>query len=522
PTRGPTGRPAGLQVGPQAGQPVAQPTAQVALPRGPAGPATEAPTLRVALAERVGTPETVRPGLTSFTVATLVALAVSAWAWLSRSPDTGTLAGITTVLWTLPAVQVLVGLYGVLRTRRRLAGPDGTAPSTSVADASPSDELIVVVPTIGRLDTVQALERVVPSLCRYLPVFFPRLRVDVVVEEGCEAAERIARLGARFAAVRVLTVPRAYRTRHGTKFKARANEYALQVRRGAGEDRDDVWILHMDDDTAVGPDTAREIARFVVRQRHKKPEDRMHVAQGVLTYPAENAVSRVLWLADSVRPAADVSLFAATTGTGYPVAGMHGELLMVRSSVESRIGWDFGPHALVEDAEFALRLARLHPRSTDWFPGRSYGAVPVGVADFVTQRERWSWGLMQLAFRSGIPLRLRVLLVVNVLVWATAPIQHVGVVLAVGLLLGDTNTLPVTAVVLPLWAMNVGFQVWSYWEGYRMNVSAGAGPRPRFERLLLLALIPVFSLWEAAGVTRGLVRAVRGGASTFTVIAKPL
>ena len=502
--------------------PPVDPTRQLALPRPPRGPAEDAPTLAVAMVERVGTPDTVLPRLLTFVVVSVVALAVSGAAWALRTPGVGLLAPITTVLWTLPSVQVLVGLRGVARTRKRLRGPDGQAPPTSVADAMPTERLIVIVPTIGRLDVLPALERVVPTFCRYLPLYFPQLRVDVIIEEGCEGAGRIHALVSRFPAARVLTVPKAYVCRGGTKFKARANQYALEQRVTAGEDQDDVWLLHMDDDTAVGPDTAREIARFVVRQRFKKPDERRHVAQGVLTYPAENATSRIMWLADAVRPAADVSLFAATTGVGTPVAGMHGELLLVRGSVEAAIGWDFGPDALVEDAEFALTLARRHRRSTDWFPGRSYGAVPVGVADFVKQRERWSWGLMQLAFRGGIPLRLRALLLTNVLIWATAPVQHVLVVLAIGLLLGDVNTLPVTAAVLPLWAMNIGFQVWSYREGYRINVSATARPRPRWEPLLLFALIPVFSLWEAAGVMRGLIKFVRGGASTFEVIAKPL
>ena len=37
----------------------------------------------------------------------------------------------------------------------------------------------------------------------------------------------------------------------------------------------------------------------------------------------------------------------------------------------------------------------------------------------------------------------------------------------------------------------------------------------------MVALMPVFSLWEAAGVLRGAVLFVRGGETKFAVIAKP-
>ena len=47
---------------------------------------------------------------------------------------------------------------------------------------------------------------------------------------------------------------------------------------------------------------------------------------------------RLLWLADAVRPASDVSVFAISTGRGTPRAGLHGELLLVRASVEATIG----------------------------------------------------------------------------------------------------------------------------------------------------------------------------------------
>jgi egghead protein (zeste-white 4 protein) len=215
-------------------------------------------------------------------------------------------------------------------------------------------------------------------------------------------------------------------------------------------------------------------------------------------------------------------VFAATTGRGTPRAGLHGELLLVRASVEAEIGWDFGPRAMVEDAQFALEFTRRYPGRSDWFAGRSFGAAPATVLDFVKQRERWAWGLLELAANRGIPLRSRLLLIHNMIVWASGPLQHVGVVLLAGVLIENVDTLPATSALLPLWAVNIAYQVWCYWEGLKINVRASADTRIRWwEPVAVIAGMPLFSLLEATGVLRGAIRFIRRSETAFTVIAKP-
>jgi beta-1,4-mannosyltransferase len=449
----------------------------------------------------------------SFLVTLGLAFALSYAAWEIHEGGVGVVGAVTTVLWTIPLSSSLLGMAGCLRTRRVLrARRDeplvGPAPEI----------LIVVVPTIGRLDTLPALERVVASYRQHLPAMFPRMRVDVVIEENCAAREAIAAMAGPL--VRILTVPANYSTPRGTRFKARANHFANVRRIAEGEANDDVWVLHMDDDTGVGPDTATELARFVGAQRRKDP---LHLAQGVLTYPREHATRRLIWLADAIRPSQDVSLYAITTGRGTPLAGLHGELLIVRASVEAEIGWDFGPRAVVEDSQFALAFAQRHPGRSGWFPGRSFGATPASVGDLLKQRERWAWGLLELSVDGRIPLKYRLLLIHNMIVWSCGPAQHIGVIVVAGSLLGDYNTFPAIAALLPLWAVNIGFQVWTYWEGLTLNARASTQQRVRLlERLIQLPLLPIFSLWEAAGFLRGFVRFIRHYEPAFAVISKPL
>lgn len=451
------------------------------------------------------------PSFVPFLLAAAVALVVSL-AWYA--PRTTILGWVLTVVWSLPALSAVLGLWGAYRTRGWLRTSHTPVPPVL------EDTLLVVVPTIGRTDTYPALARVVASYAHHLPAYFPNLRIDVVVEEGCEAMPDITAMVAGHASARLVTVPASYSTRRGTRFKARANHYANQLRCVQGEDRADVWVLHMDDDTGVSTDTAREVARFLHTQR--ATETPRHLAQGVLTYPADIAVNRWTWYADAVRPADDVARFAAFTGGGHPLAGVHGELLLVRGNIEASIGWDFGPTAIVEDAEFAMRFATRYPGRSGWFPGRCYGASPATVRDLIKQRRRWSAGLVALALRGSIPLRARALLAYSVSTWVLGPLQHIVCVLGVSAILGTWSTSPVAPWVTVLWALNMGYVVWMYWSGLRINVRATGMDRPSWgQRLVVLALVPVCALWEGLGGLLGFWDFLRGRANTFVVIQKP-
>jgi cellulose synthase/poly-beta-1,6-N-acetylglucosamine synthase-like glycosyltransferase len=463
-----------------------------------------------------------RLGFESFLVAYFAFLAVDWWG-VRRAGSLDMLDIYAAVFWTLPLYVTVLGLYGGVRTAQRLR----QSRPLRTAQAADRELLVVVVPTVGREDTLPALERSVRSMQRFLPRHFPQLRIDVVADEGCAIAAQLATLAAAGSGVRLLTVPADFRTPHASRFKARANEYANRLRVDEGEARPDVWVLHMDDDTGVGPDTSEELARFVDAQREAGSEA-LDLCQGVLCYPRELAPNRLVWLADAVRPACDVGLFAATTGSGSPRAGLHGELLLIRASIEADIGWDFGARSLVEDAQFALVFCSRHPGRSGWIPARSYGASPSTVADFTSQRERWVWGLLELVtgrnrlLAEAVPRRSRLLLLHNVLVWMCAPLAHPAVIVLICGLTGDLWTTPVVPFLVPLWALNLSFCIWLYWEGLKLNAAASADPRRRWwETVCVVVLIPLFSLWECVGIVRGVHRFATARDARFTVIAKP-
>lgn len=457
-----------------------------------------------------------RPAYWPLVLSFLIDLALVGWFTL---PNERVLAWPLTVLWTWPIFTTLTGIAGIRRTRRALRRSRSRWSGHDLLINE--DFLVVVVSTIGRHDTYPALERSVLSYIAYLPRCFPRLRIDIVIDEGSEATGRIAKLAAGSDLLRLVTVPMRYRTANGTRFKARASHYSHELRMREHEDRNDVWVLHMDDDTGVGPDTALAMARFIDEQLQAGPEAK-HMAQGILTYPREYAANRLTWLADSARPAEDVARFSAWTGSGTPRAGLHGELLLVRASIEAAIGWDFGPRSIVEDAQFALIFCARYAGRSAWFSGRSYGASPASLRDFVRQRERWAWGLAALVFNRSLQLRNRLLLGYSVMSWVVGPIQNVAVVALAAVLVGDHSTSPVTLFVVPLWALNIAYVIWMYWEGLRLNAGvSGNGRRKWWEPWAVILLIPVFGMMEGFGGLRGFLKFARRAENKFTVIAKP-
>jgi beta-1,4-mannosyltransferase len=457
-----------------------------------------------------------RPALWPLFLTFVIDLVIVGWFTM---PFGGLLGWPLTVLWTWPILTTIIGIVGIRRTRKAVRRSKARWSGDGLTRCG--DFLIVVVSTIGRNDTYPALERSVLSYLAYLPRCFPRLRIDVVIDEGSEATNRIESLVAGSDLMRLVTVPEWYRTPNGTRFKARASHYSHELRIRQHEARDDVWVLHMDDDTGVGPDTALAMARFVQEQVQAGPKAK-HMAQGILTYPREYAMNRLTWLADSARPAEDVARFSAWTGGGTPRAGLHGELLLVRASIEATIGWDFGPRSIVEDAQFALIFSARYPGRSAWFCGRSYGASPASLRDFIRQRERWCWGLAALVFNRSLQLRNRLLLGYSVMSWVVGPIQNVGVVMLVAFLVADHSTSPVTIFIVPLWALNMAYVVWMYWEGLRLNAGVSDGGRRKWwEPWAVILLIPIFGLMEGFGGLRGFLKFIRRVENRFVVIAKP-
>ena len=382
--------------------------------------------------------------------------------------------------------------------------------------------LVVTVPTLFAKGNQPALERVLLSLLMHLPANFNRFHVDVITEGSVDLQplqEWIKRYGRMAEPIRIVNVPSDYTTPLGARFKTRANQFAMESRRRAGENTKDCYVYHLDDDTHIGKDTAASLAEFI-----ELDGDRFYLAQGILTFPHELPPSKFCRLADSIRPADDLTRFAFFTGVvGTPLGGLHGEHLVIRADIEDEIGWDF-PDTVIEDAYFAIQFAIRYPKRSTTLTSYSYGASPASVRDLLRQRRRWIEGLLRLAFNRRLPLKPKLPLLYSIFTWSLAPLQFVGLALLIYYTSGLDNTSPISPMFLPLWAISLAGVFWFYVEGLKINLSAS--DRPPRHLLLSLVIIPaiyVITVIESLGVILGIVRFMGFGSQKVSeVITKPI
>jgi egghead protein (zeste-white 4 protein) len=426
------------------------------------------------------------------------------------------------VVWSFYAPIAVVGLIGVCSGMRR--AHDHIDLSTFTGSV---DELVIIqIPTLCHSGNLPALKRVVSSVLLHAPANLNNYRVDVVADEGDDDVrfgmtlfrEWLAEVGA--ANVRLIPVPLDYMTPRGAKFKTRANQYAMERRRRQGNNSRDVFVYHIDDDTSVGTDTVASIAEFITNNRDGKHL----IAQGILAFPRELTPSTFANLADSVRPADDATRFKFFTGLlGTPLGGLHGEHLLARADIEEQIGWDF-PNTVIEDAFFALQFAELYPGRAAWLNSFCYGASPSNIKDFVRQRRRWAEGLLKLVFKRGIHWKVRFPLFYTVMCWVLAPFQFLGFILLIDYAFNLSTIEPSTHWVQWTWVFGLGFLLWQYILGFRVNNRASLNPRPGWHAVVLVPLLVVFAAVESYGALLGVLRAVRimKGQTVSEVIAKPM
>lgn len=422
--------------------------------------------------------------------------------------DTNFINWYLTIAWTSFFPIALIGMIGAFNAQKlRL----------SSFNKRIDNKVIFVLPSIGRIGNLPALYRVIDSILKYAPQNLNNFVIDVVTEENSEANLQLTVKYKNNPNVRLVRVPSHYRTKNGTKYKARANQYSADLHEELGEVNNETWTYHLDDDTAIGSDTISSIAEVIYNDDYS-----YHIAQGILTFPFQNSSSLICKLADSVRPTDDVTKFYFFTKfLKTPLSGIHGEHLLIRSSIENYIGWDFGPNAITEDAEFALNFSYKFPKKSIFLKSATYGASPSTISDFIKQRRRWSKGLIDLVFRAKVPLLYKLPIGYMVFTWASGIFQNIFFIFLVLLLSGQNNTSPISEIFGIIWSVNFAYQIWQYIEGLRINLQVSN--KLKLYPLYLILIIPgifLFSLLESFSTFLGLwdyITKKKG----FIVIEKP-
>lgn len=458
-------------------------------------------------AERI-TPSAIR--FNPFILVALYAAITVCWLLVTKPSNTW-LNWYLTFVWSLYLPAALAGTIRVLLKGDKLFVLSNYKQTI--------DNLVVfIVPSVARHDTYPALRRVIESVEAHAPHNLTQWRLDLVIDEGAQAENELCTFIADKPHVRLLIVPRTYKTKNHTRSKARANQYAADIRKLEGEAVEDVYVYHLDDDTHVEEDTIASIAEFIDTK-----SGTFLLAQGVLAFPHELSPSHFCRMADSIRPADDITRCGIFTGDlGTPLAGLHGEHMLVSAQVEDQIGWDFG-NTLVEDAFFGLSFARLYPGRSCVLKSFSYGASPASVRDLIQQRKRWAAGLLKLVLgRNEFPLLYRIPIAYTIACWILSPFYFVGFVLVISHLCGVNNTSPVVLWAIFPWTFTLAYSVWQYIEGLRINLSVSKTQKHQIVyTIIMLPCIYFFTIVEAFAGLCGLYKFIVRD-SKFEVIKKEI
>jgi hypothetical protein len=255
------------------------------------------------------------------------------------------------------------------------------------APAGKFTRLIVQVTTTGReQDRVNEIIRKVRSYREdESPLTMP-LEVWVVNEPG---------QGDTYPeATRVVTVPADFKCR--ASYKARALEYARQLRNRAGLNTANLKILFLDDD--VEPTKAYIATAFA---------GDFDLCQGItaprIQYGKGPFKHVVLSHLDDLRTLACMFYCSLTQGVLQKPIYVHGEGLCVTGEAEDKVTWDY-PVFASEDLVFGENAAHLG-LSWGWFHEYIQITSPWTWKAFLVQRRRWLWGNLHAIFhRDVLPL----------------------------------------------------------------------------------------------------------------------
>jgi beta-1,4-mannosyltransferase len=287
------------------------------------------------------------------------------------------LAGLLTFLWL---INIPIAVLAVLRfiTNNRVF-------ITSDLRRIRNDPEIIFQITTRSATRTPVVKRGIQSIlesCR--KVEYNKFKISVITDDPTDNSELDGH------GCEVVLVPKSFKT--SAIKKGRALQYALLHRRSQDENKKQIWIYHMDDESFVTTQTILSLLKFI-------RDEKGVASEGPIFYPLKFESANVLTaLAESIRPFTCYDCVSQMTNKVViktPPLHMHGSNLLVRSDVEDNIGWNFGP-TLAEDQLFGyLVYEKYGSNSMGWHGGVLLEQPPLNIKDHFMQRRRWVLGSLQ-------------------------------------------------------------------------------------------------------------------------------
>lgn len=275
----------------------------------------------------------------------------------------------------------------------------------------PDEKVIFQLTTLGR--SPKTVLNSIKSVHYWAGRYSLNYESWIITEEDAEIlsarySDEIKSLGTR-----IIVVPRGYVTPKGTLSKARALQYACELRKKEIGLSKDVWIYHQDDETTLGEDTVLGIADFINRKEGT-------IGAGIILYPLD-FVNTPPHVQELTRSYDDFRTMGTLLTKRNPMVGFHGSHFLVRQDVEDSVGNDFGTRgAIAEDflLEQAIRLK--YGKQYSVLRGFAYEKSASNVKGALSQRRRWLIGGMGVYSIGFIPFYKKVILFYMHLSWFSA------------------------------------------------------------------------------------------------------
>jgi len=417
---------------------------------------------------------------------------------INTKPNPSAFGIFLTFMWSFLYIPALMfEVFGFAGGNLKLAGSEPT-----------SKKIVIQITTIARRDTLPALDRTIKSVLREAPAFLKNWRIDLLTEENASGLKYLREKWGREKKINFLIVPSSYQTKNKTKYKARANQYALEFRNGCDKN---TYIYHLDEDSSVVKNTIASISEAANKN--------IYLGQGVLTFPNKLSKSFLTTMCDSMRTGNDLGCFRFFTGfLKTPLIGAHGEHLLIREDIEREIGWDFGKN-LVEDATFAIKFAELYPGKSHFLNGIVQCASPSSIKDLIKQRARWFKGMREILGK--IPWKSRLPIFLKLTPWGLGILGNTIFVYAISVVLFSLNyhffypgVISYPFIVLS--SLCYSFVLYLYWTGLSINLWEEQNKKKKLLYIVSLPfLLPILGFFEALGALYSLK------IKNFVVIKKP-
>jgi beta-1,4-mannosyltransferase len=365
------------------------------------------------------------------------------------------------ILWLFGMPIYFKLAYDIVRYRKKLV-------KKTFAPINPK-RILFQITTIGNMEIVQDSVDNINRICK--EVGYENYKINVVSE-----------VNESFAGATTIAVPQNYETFNKAKYKARALHYAIEQRERNGENTEDIWIYHLDDESMITKQGLLSILDHADNNREP-------IAEGLIAYPNKiNVGSKLVKYLDAVRPTFCYSCCAMLESQKKP-DWLHGSNLFLRADVEKSIGWDFS-NTCAEDSLFGYLAYNKYGGIFGWHGGVLEEQSPFTFSDFIKQRQRWIRGNIENLSRLGMWEKAKA--TYRMASWFLGGVSFFTLIPSL-LIKQSYSQYPFFLIITPFFVLNTIILFGVYQIGLEMNFAKVDKKHRIYEHIQILVLSPL--LW---------------------------